>query len=102
MNTKPWDAAGSARRALHGIVQDPQYGVSALSQPAVMSNLLKDLLPDEPREANLLVAAAQADLAGSLRGYRREVRVTGGRRAAEFRRFCHGRSRLGDPLISRP
>jgi hypothetical protein len=34
-----------------------------------MSNLLKDLLPDEPREAGLLVAAAQADLAGSLRGY---------------------------------
>src|SRR5215831_15707343 len=69
MNTKPWDAAGTARRALHGIVQDPQYGVRALSQPAVMTNLLKDLLPDEPREAGLLVAAAQADLAGSLRGY---------------------------------
>jgi hypothetical protein len=34
-----------------------------------MSNLLKDLLPDEPREAGLLVAAAQSDLAGMLRGY---------------------------------
>jgi hypothetical protein len=54
---------------LHGIVQDPQYGALALSQPAVMTNLLKDLLPDEPREAGLLVAAAQADLAGSVRGY---------------------------------
>lgn len=69
MNTKPWDASGSARNALHGIVSDPQYGATALSQPAVMTNLLKDMLPDEPREAGLLVAAAQADLAGSLRGY---------------------------------
>jgi hypothetical protein len=69
MNTKPWDAAGEARQALLGIVRDPQYGVAALSQPAVMTNLLKDMLPDAPREAGLLVAAAQADLAGSLRGY---------------------------------
>lgn len=69
MNAKPWDGAGQARRALQGIVRDPQYGVAALSQPAVMSNLLKDFLPDEPREAGLLVAAAQADLAGALRGY---------------------------------
>lgn len=69
MTTKPWDASGEARRALHGIVSDPQYGAAALSQPAVMTNLLKDMLPDEPREAGLLVAAAQANLAGSLRGY---------------------------------
>lgn len=69
MNTKPWDSSGQARRALQGIVADPHYGSVALSQPAVMSNLLKDFLPDEPREAGLLVAAAQADLAGSLRGY---------------------------------
>ncbi len=69
MNANPWDGTGQARRALQGIVRDPQYGVAALSQPAVMSNLLKDFLPDEPREAGLLVAAAQADLAGSLRGY---------------------------------
>ena len=60
MNTKPWDSSGQARRALQGIVADPQYGTAALSQPAVMSNLLKDFLPDEPREAGLLVAAAQA------------------------------------------
>ncbi len=65
----PWDSSGEARRALHGIVTDPHYGAAALSQPAVMSNLLKDLLPDQPREAGLLVAAAQADLAGTLRGY---------------------------------
>jgi hypothetical protein len=69
MNTKPWDTSGEARKALHGIVTDPQYGAAALSQPVVMTNLLKDMLPDEPREAGLLVAAAQADLAGALRGY---------------------------------
>lgn len=69
MNAKPWDPAGQARRALQGIAADPHYGAAALSQPAVMSNLLKDFLPDEPREASLLVAAAQADLAGALRGY---------------------------------
>src|SRR5262252_4442553 len=65
----PWDGAGNARRALHGIVSDPSFGTAALSQPTVMSNLLKDLLPDAPREAGLIVAAAQADLAGALRGY---------------------------------
>jgi hypothetical protein len=64
-----WDLSGSARRALQGIVADSHYGVAALSQPGVISNLLKDLLPDEPRESSLLVAAAQADLAGNLRGY---------------------------------
>jgi hypothetical protein len=64
-----WDLSGSARRALQGIVADSQYGVAALSEPGVISNLLKDLLPEEPRESSLLVAAAQADLAGTLRGY---------------------------------
>jgi len=69
MASQPWDSSGNARRALQGIVRDPHFGAGALSQPAVMSNLLKDLLPDEPREAGLLVAAAQSDLAGTLRGY---------------------------------
>jgi len=69
MTSQPWDSSGNARRALQGIVRDPQFGPAALSQPAVMTNLLKDLLPDEPREAGLIVAAAQADLAGTLRGY---------------------------------
>ena len=69
MTPKPWDIQGEARRALEGIVQDPHYGAAALSKPTVMSNLLKDLLPDQPREAGLLVAAAHADLAGTLRRY---------------------------------
>jgi hypothetical protein len=69
MAGKAWDIEGEARRALEGIVQDPQYGAAALSKPTVMSNLLKDLLPDQPREAGLLAAAAHADLAGILRRY---------------------------------
>lgn len=69
MADKPWDHQGEARRALETIVRDPHYGAAALSKPAVVSNLLKDLLPDHPREAGLLVAAAQADLAGTLRRY---------------------------------
>jgi hypothetical protein len=69
MADKPWDHQGEAHRALETIVRDPQYGAAALSKPAVVSNLLKDLLPDHPREASLLVAAAQADLAGTLRRY---------------------------------
>lgn len=69
MVDKPWDQQGEARRALETIVRDPQYGAAALSKAAVVSNLLKDLLPDNPREAGLLVAAAQADLAGTLRSY---------------------------------
>jgi len=61
-----WDAQGEARRALRAITSDPLYGSAALSRPQVMSNLLKDLLPDAPREASILLAAAQADLAGAL------------------------------------
>jgi len=77
MASQPWDRSGAARRALQGIVADQHFGIAALSQPAVMTNLLKDLLPDEPREAGLLVAAAQADLAGALRGYQAQGLDTG-------------------------
>lgn len=34
-----------------------------------MSNILSDLLPDAPREATILVAASEADVAGQLRAY---------------------------------
>ncbi|MGI9008188.1 MAG: DUF4190 domain-containing protein [Streptosporangiaceae bacterium] len=62
-----WEHAADARAALTAIVTDPEHGVSALSSPRTMSNLLKDLLPDAPREKNLLVAAAEAGLANTLR-----------------------------------
>jgi hypothetical protein len=64
-----WDADGTVRRALRWIVRDPQFGPAALSQPQIMTNLLKDLLPDSPRESALLVAAAQCALPEVLQEY---------------------------------
>jgi hypothetical protein len=63
----PWEHAAEARAALNAIVTDPEHGVDALSSPRTMSNLLKDLLPDAPREKSLLIAAAEAGLADTLR-----------------------------------
>jgi hypothetical protein len=56
-----------ARAALNAIVTDPEHGVAALSSAQTMSNLLKDLLPDAPREKSILVAAAEAGVATRLR-----------------------------------
>ena len=67
MADMPWEHAAEARAALNAIVTDPEHGVEVLSSPRTMSNLLKDLLPDAPREKNLLVAAAEAGVADSLR-----------------------------------
>ena len=64
-----WGSQGEARAALRAIVADPHLGVAALSNARTMSNLLKDFLPDSPREAGVLIAAAEADLPGSLRNY---------------------------------
>src|SRR6266567_2071627 len=66
MTQTVWDAGGDVRRALSSIVRDPQLGTAVLTDPHVMTNLLKDLLPDLPRESALLVAAAQCDLASVL------------------------------------
>src|SRR5215472_12571905 len=62
-----WEHAAEARAALNAIVTDPEHGVQVLSSPRTMSNLLKDLLPDAPREKTLVVAAAEAGLADTLR-----------------------------------
>ncbi len=62
-----WEHAAEARAALNSIVTDPEHGVAALSSAQTMSNLLKDLLPDAPREKSILVAAAEAGLANTLR-----------------------------------
>ena len=64
-----WDVDGTVRRALRSVVRDPQLGPAVLSQPQIMTNLLKDLLPDSPRESALLVAAAQCGLPDVLQGY---------------------------------
>ena len=66
MTGTPWEHQREVRDALRTIVADPQLGVAALSSAQTMSNLLKDLLPDAPRETSVLVAAAEAGLAQTL------------------------------------
>jgi hypothetical protein len=60
----PWDAQGEAHAALRAIVADPRYGPPARSNAQTMTNLLKDMLPDAPRESSVLVAASEAGVAG--------------------------------------
>ena len=67
MASAQWDEGDEAQKALRAIVSDPAYGTAALSSAPIMANLLKDLLPDAPREVSILVAAAEAGVAGNLR-----------------------------------
>ena len=69
MVSPQWDETDEAQKALRAIVSDPAYGVAALSSAQTMANLLKDLLPDAPREVSVLVAAAEAGVAGNLRDH---------------------------------
>jgi hypothetical protein len=59
----------SARVALAAIVADASLGPAALSDPGALSNLLADYLPGASREAGLLLAAARADVAGTLQDH---------------------------------
>src|SRR5215469_14328342 len=71
MASPQWGAGNEqgdeAQQALRAIGSNPAYGVPALSSAPIMANLLKDLLPDAPREVSILVAAAEAGVAGNLR-----------------------------------
>ena len=58
------DPQGEARQALAAAVKD--YGPGVLSNPSLLGNLFKDLLPGAPREASLLVAAAEAGASSML------------------------------------
>ena len=69
MASAPWDPRGEALNALRAIAADPQYGAEALSSAPMMTNLLKDMLPDAPREANVLITAAGAGVPTALQGY---------------------------------
>jgi hypothetical protein len=66
MSSAPWDARGEALSALRAITADPRYGPEALSSPQMMTNLLRDMLPDAPREASVLIAAADAGVPAIL------------------------------------
>jgi hypothetical protein len=70
VTSSSWDQhQREVKEALHTIVSDPHLGVPALSSSQTMSNLLKDLLPDAPRETSVLVAAAEAGLAQVLQDH---------------------------------
>ncbi|HXS61471.1 MAG TPA: DUF929 family protein [Streptosporangiaceae bacterium] len=69
MTNPSWDPHGEVRGALRAVVADPELGTEVLSSPRVMSNILRDFLPDAPRGANLLIAASDADVPGKLRTY---------------------------------
>ena len=69
MASAPWDPRGEALNALRTIAADPQYGAEALASAQLMTNLLKDMLPDAPREANVLITAAGAGVPTALQGY---------------------------------
>jgi hypothetical protein len=60
-----WDLSGEAREALRTAVDS--FGPSILSDAKLLGNLFKDLLPDSPREASVLVVAADTEVAGMLR-----------------------------------
>src|SRR5262249_15900685 len=59
----PSEHASDVREALRSVASDPDGGPPTLSDAAAMSNVLMDLLPDAPREKNLLIAAAESRLA---------------------------------------
>ena len=69
MSSAPWDPRSEALNALRTIAADPQYGAEALSSAQMLTNLLKDMLPDAPREANVLITAAGAGVPTALQGY---------------------------------
>jgi len=64
MSEQRLDPMKEARDALQVAVRD--YGVDILGNPELLNNLFKDLLADAPRESSLLVAAADAGVAGLL------------------------------------
>jgi uncharacterized protein len=57
--------ADEATAALREIVAE--YGPDALSNPAAMSNLLADLLPESPKISRILITAAEDHIADRLR-----------------------------------
>jgi hypothetical protein len=64
MTESQLDSSGEARDALSSVVAD--FGPRVLSDPRMLSSRMSDLLPDMPKERQLLVTAAEADVAGDL------------------------------------
>lgn len=64
MAATPSGLSGDVRAALRVMVSE--YGSDALSSPPLMSNMMADLLPDAPRVAKVLIAAAEDHVADML------------------------------------
>ncbi|HSZ28502.1 MAG TPA: hypothetical protein VK784_01940, partial [Pseudonocardiaceae bacterium] len=64
MTEQQLDAQGEARDALSSVVAD--FGPRVLSDPRMLGSRMSDLLPDLPKERQLLITAAEADVAGEL------------------------------------
>lgn len=69
MVASQFEYADDARAALRAIVSDPEHGPDALCNQQTMANLLRDLLPDAPRESGVMIAAASVGLPAALRDY---------------------------------
>jgi hypothetical protein len=65
VSQQPQDDRGLARQALGSAVAS--YGISVLGDPQALGEALTRLLPNSPRERNLMIAAAGADVASRLR-----------------------------------
>jgi hypothetical protein len=72
----PLDEQGEAREALNSAVTN--YGPRILQNPQILGNVVTDLLPDLPREQNLLIAAAEADVAADLSQHIRDQNLEPG------------------------
>src|ERR1700683_2599028 len=64
MTEQQLDPQGEAHEALGSVAND--YGQRVLSDPLLLGGIVRDLLPDLPRERSLLVTGAEADIAGAL------------------------------------
>lgn len=65
MTDSPYGSEGAARQALSDILRD--FGETGLDNDRLVNVVLPDLLPESPREASLLRAAASVGVAGLLR-----------------------------------
>lgn len=65
--TAPFEHASDVRDALYAVVADPALGPQSLANAKTAANLLRDLLPDAPREISLLLAAIAAGSPAMLR-----------------------------------
>jgi len=72
----PLDERSEAHDALSSAVAN--YGPRVLQNPQMLGNVVTDLLPDSPRERNLLIAAAEAGVAAELNQHVQEQRIDAG------------------------